>query len=154
MSSGISKLSSDGRNTAFMMLTGVIWPPIQSIVVVTSPITVQAPPALAAITMMDANSRRSFLLPISFWISEIITMVVVRLSRIELRKNVTKPMIHIRVVCFVVRMIEVMTSKPLWASITSTIVMAPIRKKTICAVDATDSSSWWLTSEASPTDIA
>ena len=68
-------------------------------------------------------------------------MVVVRLSRIALRKNVTKPIIHISVTCFLVRISEVMTSKPLWASITSTIVMAPIRKKTIWAVEATDSLS-------------
>ena len=69
------------------------------------------------------------------------TIVVVRLSRAALRKKVTKPTSHIRVTCFLVRMTDVITSKPLWASITSTIVIAPIRKKTIWAVEATDSSS-------------
>jgi hypothetical protein len=67
-------------------------------------------------------------------------MVVVRLSRIALRKKVTKPISHIRRTWLVVLMREVMTSKPSWASITSTMVIAPIRKNTICAVETTDSS--------------
>ena len=65
-------------------------------------------------------------------------MVVVRLSSTALRKKVTKPTSHISVTCLLVRISEVMTSKPLWASITSTMVMAPIRKKMICAVEATE----------------
>ena len=66
--------------------------------------------------------------------SETMTMVVVRLSRIELRKKVTKPTIHINDESLVVLMREVMARKPSCASTTSTMVMAPIRKKTICAV--------------------
>ena len=124
-----------------MIASGVICPPIQSIVVVTSPIADQAPPALAAITIIAAKNRRSLWSPSSFLISEIMTIVVVKLSSTALRKKVTKPTSHIRVACFLVRMSEVMTSKPLWASITSTIVMAPIRKNTIWAVEETDSLS-------------
>jgi hypothetical protein len=37
----------------------VTWPPIQSMVVVTSPIGDHAPPAFAAITMMPATKMRS-----------------------------------------------------------------------------------------------
>ena len=59
------------------------------------------------------------------------TIVVVKLSSTALRKNVTKPTSHIKVACFFVRISEVITSKPLCASITSTIVIAPIRKNTI-----------------------
>ncbi|MGY3459863.1 hypothetical protein ACVWW5_005313 [Bradyrhizobium sp. LM3.4] len=139
--SGTSRLSSEGRNTAPMIFSGEICPPIHSMVVVTSPITVHAPPAFAAMTMREANSRRSSRLAISRWISETMTMVVVRLSRIALRKKVTKPISHIRRIWLVVLMREVMTSKPSWASMTSTMVIAPIRKNTICAVEATDSSS-------------
>lgn len=139
--SGTSRLTSEGSSTAPMILSGEIWPPIHSMVVVTSPITVHAPPALAAITTREANNSRSSRRAISRWISEIMTMVVVRLSRIELRKNATKPTSHISLAWLVVPMREVMTSKPSWASITSTMVIAPIRKNTICAVEATDSSS-------------
>ena len=71
--------------------------------------------------------------------SDTMTMVVVRLSKIALRKKVVKPTIHIRVERSVVLMREVMTSNPSCASTTSTIVMAPIRKKTICAVLINDS---------------
>jgi len=41
-----------------MMVVVVNCPPIHSIVVVTSPIGDQAPPALAAMTTMPANSHR------------------------------------------------------------------------------------------------
>ena len=93
--SGTSRLTSEGRNTARMMFNGVICPPIHSMVVVTSPITVHAPPALAAMTTTEANSRRSSRRAISRWISETITIVVVKLSRIALRTNETKPTSHI-----------------------------------------------------------
>ena len=78
------------------------------------------------------------------------TIVVVRLSSIALRKKVTIPTSHIRVTCFLVRISEVITSKPLCASITSTIVMAPIRKKTIWAVEETDSLSCCSTRRGLP----
>src|SRR5712672_1967363 len=137
-----------------MMARGVICPPIQSMVVVTSPMADQAPPALAAMTIIDAKNKRSLGLSSSFRISEIITIVVVRLSRIALRKKVTKPTSHIRVACFLVRISEVITSKPLCASITSTIVMAPIRKNTIWAVEETDSLSCCSTRAGLPLNTA
>ena len=147
--SGRSKLAIDAMNTPFMMAAVVTCPPIQSMVVVTSPIGVQAPPALAAMMMMPAKKRRSSRLSNSFFISDTMTMAVVRLSRIELRKKVTKPTNHIRLDSFVVRMREVMTSKPSCASTTSTMVIAPIRKNTICAVPIKDSPNSALTTLAS-----
>ena len=91
MASGTIMLTIEGRKTPFMIARVVIWPPIQSMVVVTSPMGVQAPPALAAMTMMPAKNSRSSCLSSSFFISEIMTMVVVRLSSTALRKKVTKP---------------------------------------------------------------
>ena len=41
-----------------MIPSAVTWPPIHSMVVVTSPIGDHTPPAFAAITIMDAKSRR------------------------------------------------------------------------------------------------
>ncbi len=102
IASGTIMLIMEARKTPFMIARVVIWPPIQSMVVVTSPIGLQAPPALAAITMMPAKNNRSSCLSSSFFISEIITMVVVRLSSTELRKKVTKPTSQIRVDCLVV----------------------------------------------------
>ena len=72
-----------------MIPSAVTCPPIHNIVVVTSPIGDHAPPAFAAITIIEANSNRSSLRSSSFRISETITMVVVRLSRMALRKKVT-----------------------------------------------------------------
>ena len=77
-------------------------------------------------------------------------MVVVMLSRIELRKKLTKPTSHISEESLVVLMREVIASKPLWASTTSTIVMAAIRKNTIWAVPASDSLSCRATRPGSP----
>ncbi|MNL86701.1 hypothetical protein D3C87_2155160 [compost metagenome] len=53
-SSGTSRHTRLGRNRLLMMPPVVIWLPIHSMVVVTSPIGDQAPPALAAITTMPA----------------------------------------------------------------------------------------------------
>ena len=102
----------DGTKTPLMIASAVICPPIQSIVVVTSPMGDHAPPALAAITMIPAKNQRSSLRPNIFRLTAIITIVVVRLSSTALRKNVTKPIIHNRVVIFVVLILSVMTLKP------------------------------------------
>ena len=57
--SGASIQTRLGMNSVFMMFTVVICPPIQSMVVVTSPIGVHAPPAFAAITIIPAKNNRS-----------------------------------------------------------------------------------------------
>ena len=147
---GTSKLAKEGMNTAFMMAKVVICPPIHNMVVVTSPIGVQAPPALAAITMMPAKNKRSSRLSSSFFISETITIAVVRLSKMALRKKVTKPTSHIKLDKRVVRMRSVMTAKPLCASTTSTMVIAPMRKNTICAVPSRDVPNSWATASGLP----
>jgi hypothetical protein len=86
----------EGMNKPFIISTVVTCPPIQSIVVVTSPMGVQAPPALAAITIMPAKNKRSSRFSNNFFMSDTMTMVVVRLSNIELRKKVTNPTSHIK----------------------------------------------------------
>ena len=113
MANGTTMLMIEARKTPFMIARVVICPPIQSMVVVTSPIGLQAPPALAAITMMPAKKSRSSCRSSSFFISEIITMVVVRLSSTALRKKVTIPTSQSSEVRLVVLMREVITSKPL-----------------------------------------
>src|SRR5690606_25198435 len=56
---GTMKQIIDGRITYKITLVAEIFPPIQSIVVVTSPIGDQAPPALAAITINEAYQIRN-----------------------------------------------------------------------------------------------
>src|SRR6187402_1743684 len=79
-----------GNSTDSMMAIAVICPPIQSIVVVTSPNGDHAPPALAAITIMPANQNLSCLLFNNLEQSDVITMAVVRLSNKAERKKVIK----------------------------------------------------------------
>ena len=133
-SSGTSRQTRLGRKSALMMPVALIWWPIHSMVVVTSPIGDQAPPALAAMTTIPAKNQRSRWSPISLRNSEIITMVVVRLSSTAERKKVMKPISHSSVTRLWVRMRSVITLKPSWASISSTMVMAPSRKNRISAI--------------------
>ena len=111
-----------------------ICPPIQSMVVVTSPIGDQAPPALAAITIIPAKNRRISLSGINFRIKDTITMVVVKLSKTEERKKATKQTTQSNTIGFLVLMRSVMNLNPWCASTNSTMVMAPIKKKRICAI--------------------
>ncbi len=107
---------------------------IHNMVVVTSPIGDQAPPAFAAITTKPANHKRSFLLDINFRNSVIKTMVAVRLSMIADKIKANTPMIQSNFFLLRVRTAVFKTSNPLWRSMISTIVMAPIRKTKISAV--------------------
>ncbi len=104
--------------------------------VVTSPIGDQAPPALAAMIIIPANNQRSALSFISFRITAAITMEVVRLSKAAEKKKVVKAKIHISFTLFVVVILSVTTPKPPWASINSTMVIAPKRKNKIPAISA------------------
>mmetsp|Transcript_2759 Transcript_2759/g.5173 ORF Transcript_2759/g.5173 Transcript_2759/m.5173 type:complete len:271 (-) Transcript_2759:691-1503(-) len=144
---GTAMATSDGRISDSMMGTVVIWPPIHSIVVVTSPMGVHAPPALAAITTTAPSSLRSS--PESpgriFRRSEIMTMVEVRLSRMAERKKVTPPINHINFFLLRVVILLVMRLKPWWESTISTMVMAPIRKNRISPASARAPSSSWCT---------
>ena len=135
----MSAATTEGKNSIFMMFKAVTCPPIHSMVVVTSPMGDQAPPALAEITMMPAKNKRSSRSLSNFFIKDTMTMVVVKLSNTALMKKVTAPTNHIKVDRRLVRMRWVITSNPLCASTTSTMVIAPIRKKMICAVPTKDS---------------
>ena len=73
--------------------------PIQSIVVVTSPIGDHAPPALAAIIISPAYHNRMFLSETTFCKMDISTIVAVRLSIIADRINAKPQKIH-RIVFF------------------------------------------------------
>src|ERR1700722_3085309 len=86
--------TSEGKKSAFMTPRLVNWPLIHNIVVVTSPIGVQAPPAFAAITTMQQSKNRSALFGTSLRKSETIRIVVVKLSRMAERKKATNAMIH------------------------------------------------------------
>ena len=56
---GTSRLTMDGMSSVVMVGSAVICPLIHSMVVVTSPMGVHAPPALAAITTTAPKKRRS-----------------------------------------------------------------------------------------------
>ena len=72
-----------------------ICPPIHNMVVVTSPMGDQAPPALAAMTTTPTKYIRVDLSETSLRNSVTITMAVVKLSSTADRKKVIKPTIHI-----------------------------------------------------------
>ena len=88
--SGITRQIRLGRKSFIMILPAVICPPIQSIVVVTSPIGDQAPPAFAAITTIPTYHSLFSCSLTSFLIKVTITMVVFKLSSTGERKNVIK----------------------------------------------------------------
>mmetsp|Transcript_44546 Transcript_44546/g.72518 ORF Transcript_44546/g.72518 Transcript_44546/m.72518 type:complete len:215 (+) Transcript_44546:413-1057(+) len=67
----------EGKRSSFIGATIETLLAIQSIVVVTSPMTVQAPPALEAMTTILPKMRRSFLSSITMRIREHIPIVVV-----------------------------------------------------------------------------
>src|ERR1035437_6585515 len=98
---GTIKQTRLGKKSFDIILAALICPPIQSIVVVISPMGVHTPPALAAITTMPTNNKRSSWFLTSFLSNDTITMVVVRLSRMAERKNERKPTIQIKLRLFV-----------------------------------------------------
>src|SRR3990170_983075 len=100
-------------NSKFLITSGaVICPPIQSIVVVTSPIGDQAPPALAAMIINPTKNNLISRLGMSFRIKDTITMVVVRLSKTADRKKVIQQTIHNNFLGSRVLIISVINLKP------------------------------------------
>ena len=95
--------------------------------------------------MTPAKNNRMSLFGMSFLIREIMTMVVVRLSSTEERKKETQPTIHNKVLGLRVLILSVINRKPWCESTSSTMVMAPKRKKRICAISLRCSPSWVLT---------
>ena len=92
--SGTTRQTRLGSSSERIIPPLVMFPPIQSMVVVTSPIGDQAPPAFAAITIIPIKKRRSSLSSMSFARRVIMTMVVVKLSRTAERKNAVNPVIQ------------------------------------------------------------
>src|SRR5688572_1232691 len=99
-------------NITFIMLSVEICPPIHSMVVVTSPIGVHAPPALAAITIIPAKKSLISLLGINLRIKDTITIEVVRLSSTDERKKVTQQIIQRSDFAFSVLIRSVIKRKP------------------------------------------
>ena len=81
-------------------------------VVVTSPIGDQAPPALADITTIPTNIQRVLTSWISFLRSDTITIVVVRLSSAAEKKKVSTHIIQSNLLEFWVLIRSVITAKP------------------------------------------
>ena len=84
----MAKATRLGKNRVEMTLQEEIFSLIHNIVVVTSPIGVQAPPALAAMTAKQSGTNLSFFSGINLRMMEIIKIIVVRLSKIAERKKV------------------------------------------------------------------
>ena len=70
----------------------------------------------------------------NFLITETIKIVVVKLSKTADKKNVINPIIKIKYIGLTSINFWVITSNPLWASINSTMVIAPIRKNKTLAI--------------------
>lgn len=143
--SGTSRQKKLGRNEDLIIDKLVIWLPIQSMVVVTSPIGDHAPPAFTAMMTSPANTSRSSRFGNIFDKREIMTIVVVRLSKIADRKKLTNPTIHSNVRFLFPRKNAATQSNPSCASMISTIVIAPMRKNRMPAISATFSISSVLT---------
>ena len=95
--SGMSKQTTLGRNNSRITSTELILFFTQSMVVVTSPITLHAPPAFAAMTAIPTNINRVSRSATNLRNSDTATIAVVRLSNTEDKKKVTQPTIHSRV---------------------------------------------------------
>ena len=132
--SGTNIATKLGINKVVIIVIVLNCPPIHNIVVVTSPIGDQAPPAFAATTTIPAKNQRSYLSSISFLKREIITIEVVKLSRAAEKKKVKTLIIHSNLTFLVVVILSVIIAKPSWASTNSTMVIAPKRKNKILEI--------------------
>mmetsp|Transcript_8097 Transcript_8097/g.20792 ORF Transcript_8097/g.20792 Transcript_8097/m.20792 type:complete len:206 (+) Transcript_8097:412-1029(+) len=134
---GTASDTMDGTMSHLIVSMLLMLPLIQSMVVVTSPMGVQAPPALAArTTAAPKNWRRSGSLT-SLRRSETMTMVLVRLSRMALMKKVMPETIQRRDLLDVALMTLVTSLNPWCASTISTMVIAPRRKNITWLTSAT-----------------
>ena len=125
-------------------------PLFHNIMVVTSPIGEKAPPELAAMITSEAYIIRSWRSATSLRRIIIITILVVRLSRMADKMNVMKAIRHNKV-RFERVFITVRTQlkPPFWSTI-STMVMAPIRKKSVVDVSPRCSCIMEVTFSATP----
>ena len=134
MNAGIIIETSDGSVISFITPPAVITPLFQSMMVVTSPIGENAPPELAAITTRAAYIMRSLWSLTSLRRIMIITIDVVRLSRMAERIKVMNAMRHRSALLLLVLSMSRTKLKPPFWSTTSTMVIAPMRKKSVVAV--------------------
>ena len=125
--------SNEGTKRFGMTPAVVMLPFTQSMMVVTSPIGENAPPALAAMMIMQANFHLSAFSATNLRSNMTMTMVVVRLSNTADMKKVMMDNIHRSSFFFLVVILSVMMENPLCASMSSTIVIAPIRKNNVDA---------------------
>ena len=148
--------TSDGMNISMMTPAAVMTPLFHSMMVVTSPMGEKAPPELAAITTKAAYIRRSFWSLTSLRRIIIITIDVVRLSRMADRMNVMKAMRHSSDLLLLVCSVSRTKLKPPFWSTSSTMVMAPMRKNSVVLVEPRWCSMTELTAEAfiSPMAVA
>ena len=70
------------------------------------------------------------------------TIDVVKLSRIADMKKVSQARIHSSTTGLLVRIRSVITEKPSWASTTSTMVIAPSKKKRMDEISLKCSNRW------------
>ena len=126
--------TSDGIIKYFNKAIGVTFFPIQSIVVVISPIGDHAPPAFAATIIIPAYQSFKFLSLSSFCRMVIKTIVAVRLSIMADKKKARKHIIQSILILLFVFISLFIVEKPLKKSIIYTMVIAPIKKIRISAV--------------------
>ena len=134
-----------GISTSVITPAAVITPLFQSMMVVTSPIGENAPPELAAMMTREAYITRSLRSLTSLRNIIIITMEVVRLSRMALRIKVMMAIRHSNERLLFVFSVSLTKLKPPFWSTSSTMVMAPIRKKSVVPVSPRCSSIILLT---------
>ena len=134
MNAGMIIEMSDGTIISIITPAAVMSPLFHSMIVVTSPMGENAPPELAAMITSEAYIRRSCLSATSLRRIIIITILVVRLSRMAERMNVMNAMRHSNARFeWVFITPRTQLKPPFWSTI-STIVMAPIRKNSVVEV--------------------
>mmetsp|Transcript_9158 Transcript_9158/g.20825 ORF Transcript_9158/g.20825 Transcript_9158/m.20825 type:complete len:283 (+) Transcript_9158:1582-2430(+) len=143
---GTARLTTDGRKMSRIVANVERFPLIHSMVVVTSPMGVHAPPALAAMTTAAPKYLRLSGSGMSLRSSDTMTMVDVRLSRMALMKKVMVPMKYSSSLLVLALMDFVMRLNPWCASTISTMVIAPMRKKSTSDVSPSFSCSSGSTS--------
>ena len=134
MIKGNTKHKIEGNTTNSISPAAETFLAIQSMVVVTSPIGDQAPPALAAITTIEAYHIRSPLSLINLRNKVTNTIVAVKLSIMAESTKARIPIIQSNDFLLSVFTALLSTSNPRCRSMISTMVMAPIRNINISAV--------------------
>ncbi len=112
MMSGMTIDTTLGRKQRVMTAPVEIFPAIQSMMVVTSPIGDHAPPALAARMIMPPKNQRSFWSVINLRSKAIITIAVVRLSSRADSRKVRNESAHSSLTLLLVLMWSVMMLNP------------------------------------------